>query len=216
MQRTEHSRQKYTPSSFIENTNVLACDIVYSGSACKSVISPAGTDLFLVSDDNDSARFAIRSALHLRSLLGCIQDLHQRFTSTASELINFNSLWYGEDEGSLSFRTTEEANDIILSIGGIQTTPLPEVGKDIDIRGRKHFRCSLPRKSRFGRGNSVEIIIDANGARIMVTERADLVFVVDPMEVFVTMSKKGDANRCTVLAVIPLETIIASATEVSC
>lgn len=199
------SLQSYYPSNFIDNASVLAGEIVYDGASSK--VAPSAGDLFLFSNENDAAKFAIRSTLHLRSLLGCIQDFYQRFTSPRSIP---SKRWYGEGE-SLSFRTTEEADDILLSIGCIQTSSLPDVGTDIDLRGRKFFRCLLPRK-KFA---NVEIIINVNGTQIVVTEKVDLVLVVDPSEIYVAKTKKGDANRCTVLAVVPLQLIIASATEVS-
>jgi len=49
--------------------------------------------------------------------------------------------------------------------------------------------------------------------KIVATEKLDLVLVVDPSEVCVTEATKEDTNRCTVIAVIPLRAIIASATE---
>jgi hypothetical protein len=93
----------------------------------------------------------------------------------------------------LSFCTIEEADDLLLSIGGVQTTRIPDVGTEIDLRGRKSFLCSLQNQMRrraFDKG---------------------LVLVVDPSEIYVARCKKGDINRCIVLAVIPLSTIIASA-----
>ena len=94
----------------------------------------------------------------------------------------------------LSFCTIEEADDLLLSIGGVQTTRIPDLGAEIDLRGRKSFLCSLQnqkqRRRAFDKG---------------------LVLVVDPSEIYVARCKKGDINRCIVLAVIPLSTIIASA-----
>ena len=93
----------------------------------------------------------------------------------------------------LSFCTIEEADDLLLSIGGVQTSRIPDVGTEIDLRGRKSFLCSLQNQKRrraFDKG---------------------LVLVVDPSEIFVARCKKGDINRCIVLAVISLSTIIASA-----
>ena len=194
------SLQSYYPSNFIDNASVLAGEIVYVGARIETVTG----DLFLFNHDNEAAMCAVQATLHLRSLLTCIQEFYQRFTS------NTSSRWYGRRE-SLSFCTTEEADDVMLSIGGIQVTPLPDFGTEIDLRGRKVFPCSLPRKAR----GVQEIVIDANGVKIGVTEKSDLVLVVDPLEIYVTKAKRDNPNRCTVLAVVPLRTIIASATEVS-
>lgn len=193
------SIQSYYPSNFIDDASVLAGEMVY-GAQNES----ATGDLFLFNHDNELAMCAVQATLHLRSLLTCIQEFYQRFTS------NTNSRWSSRRE-SLSFRTTEEADGVMMSIGGIEKTPLPEVGTDIDLRGRKFFHCSLPRKAR----GIQEVIIDANGMKIRVTENADLMLVVDPLEIYVTKAKRDNPNRCTVLAVVPLRTIIASATEVS-
>ena len=201
------SLQSLYPSNFIDN----ACVLTELSSQRKSDTS-AG-DLHLVNIGDESTKFATTMTLHLRSILGCIQDLKDRVTLSKSQ--DATSRWHGEDgdDNLLSLRTTEEADDILLSIGGIQTTLLPEVGSDIDLRGRTVFKCSLPRKSIFGR-KVQDIVIDADGVKIVVTERANLVLVVDPSEIYVAQTKK-DANRCLVLAMIPLKTIIASATEVS-
>lgn len=103
-----------------------------------------------------------------------------------------NKRWYGE-ANVLSFCTIEEADELLLSIGGVQTTCVPDVGTDIDLRGRKSFPCSLQHNQKRRR-----------------TEKG-LVLVVDPSEIYVARCKKGDANRCNILAVVPLSTIIASA-----
>lgn len=103
-----------------------------------------------------------------------------------------NKCWYGEADG-LSFCTIEEADELLLSIGGVQANRIPDVGTDIDLRGRKSFPCSLQHNQKRRRAET------------------GLVLVVDPSEIFVARCKKGDANRCTILAVVPLSTIIASA-----
>lgn len=204
------SLQNYYPSNFIDNAGALTGDFVHDDSSTKP--SSSG-DLHLFHDENEDAKFALQLTLHLRSLLACIQNLYERLTLQTSPLSIANSRWHGEG-GSLSFFTTEEADDILLSIGGIGMTRLPEVGTNIDLRGRKFFRCSLPRKSKFGRGSfSFDIVIDARGTRMTVTERTDLVLVVDPTEIYIGNAMKDDSNRCMVLAVVPLRVIIASATE---
>ncbi|KAL9186333.1 hypothetical protein ACHAXT_005571 [Thalassiosira profunda] len=202
------SLQNYYPSNFIDNAAVLV-EITYGDASCNEP-SSAGDDLFLVNEESEAARFAIRAVLHLRSIVGCIQDLYQRVTDGPDSTID--SHWHGEED-LLSFRTTEEADDILLAIGGVQTTQLPELGTDIDLRGRKSFRCNLPRKPKFGRNIEYDIVIDANGTRFVVTEKAELVLVVDPAEMYVTKLKKRDPNRCTVLSVVPHRSIVASGAE---
>ena len=200
------SLQSRYPSNFIDNSSVLAGEIVYEG-ALADTPTAAGGDLFLFNHDSNELKFALQATIHLRSVLGCIQNFHSRITSPHSIV---NSRWQGEGE-TLSFETSEEADEILLSIAGIQTSFLPEVGMDIDLRGRTFFRCSLPHK--FGHKH-IDITIDANGATLTVTDKEDLVVVVDPTEIFVVKQrKKQDPNRCTVLAVVPLRTIVASATE---
>mmetsp|Transcript_15989 Transcript_15989/g.34538 ORF Transcript_15989/g.34538 Transcript_15989/m.34538 type:complete len:701 (-) Transcript_15989:94-2196(-) len=203
------SLQNYYPSNFIDNAGVLTGDFVHDDSSTKP--SSSG-DLHLFHDENEGAKFALQLTLHLRSILACIQNLYERLTLQNSPLSIANSRWHGEGE-SLSFSTTEEADDILLSIGGIGMTRLPEVGTNIGLRGRKFFRCSLPRKSKFGRSFSYDIFIDASGTRMTVTEKTDLVLVVDPTEIYIGNVMKDDSNRCMVLAVVPLRVIIASATE---
>lgn len=203
--------QRLYPSNFIDNAGVLT-EIIHESASNFSEAS--GGDLYLYNNDTENFKFNIQSIIHLRSLVGCIQDLYDRVT-----LVNKPraSRWHAEDgdENLLSFRTMEEADEMILSMGGIQTTRIPDIGTDIDLRGRKYFPCSLPRKSMFARNVSRDIIIDSNGAKIVVTEKAELVLVIDPSEVYISKAKREDSNRCTVVAVIPLRTIIACATEVS-
>ena len=121
-----------------------------------------------------------------------MEEFYSRFTTLTGNRPITNKRWYGEAE-VLSFCTIEEADELLLSIGGVQTTRIPDVGTDIDLRGRKSFPCSLQHNQK--------------------RRRADkgLVLAVDPCEIYVARCKKGDFNRCTILAVIPLSTIIASA-----
>ena len=202
------SLQSHYPSNFIDdNAGALAGEIVYGGAHDPSAATTSAGDLVLFDHDTENIKLALQATLHLRSLLGCIQDLQSRITQPHTHT---NSRWKGEGD-ALSFHTTEEADDILLSISGIQTTPLPEVGTNIDLRGRKLFLCSLPR--RFGSNKHVDIIIDINGTRIVVTEKADLVLVVDPSELYVAKAKKDGSRRAQVLAIVPLQTIVACAAE---
>lgn len=203
------SLQRYYPSSLIDNAGVMTGDLFRDGSFTES---SSGDDLHLVSDENEAAKFAVQMTLHLRSLLACTQNLYERVTLQNGPLSITNSQWHGE-EGSLSFFTMEEADSILLSIAGIETKRMPEVGTNIDLSGRTFFHCSLPCRSILGRSASFHINIELNGTRIVVTEKTDLVLVVDPTNLY--MAKVEDSNRCTVIAVVPLRVIIASATEVS-
>ena len=192
------SLQSYYPSNYIDNSSVLAGDIVRDGS--HSDIDSG--DLVLFNQDNEAALFSIQASIHLRALLGSIQEFYQRFTSSqGSRLYNRRQF--------LSFNTKDEAEDMLLSIGGFRMTTLPEVGTDIDIQGRKFYHCSLPRKGR----NAKEKFMDVNGCKIVVTEQ--LVLMLDTLEMYITKAKRDNPNQCTVLKVVPLHTIIASATEVS-
>jgi hypothetical protein len=194
------SLQNYYPSNLIDNASVLAGETVYVGAYIESSTS----DLLLFNHDNEAAMCALQTTLHLRSLLNCIQEFYNRFVS------NSDTRWSSRRE-FLSFQTTEEADYVILSIGGIQMTPPQEVGTDVDLQGRTCFRCTLPRKSR---GNQ-DLIIGDNGMKISVGVNSDLELIMGPLELLVTKPKGDSSNRCTVLAVILLRSIIASATEVS-
>jgi hypothetical protein len=190
------SLQSFYPSNYIDNSSVLAGDIVRDGSHSDS----DSGDLVLFNQDNEAALFSIQASIHLRSLLGSIHEFYQRFTSSkGSQLFNRRQF--------LSFNTKDEADDILLSIGGFRMTTLPEVGSDIDIQGKKFYHCLLSRKGR----NAKERFMDVNGSKIVVTEQ--LVLVVDTLEMYITKAKRDNPNQCTVLKVVPLRTIIASATE---
>jgi len=168
--------QNYHPSNFIDDANVLL-----------QSSRPPSTE----TAEEKAAKCAVRLTLHLRSLVGCIEEFYSRFTTLTGHRPITNKRWYGEAE-VLSFCTIEEADELLLSIGGAQTTRVPDVGTDIDLRGRKSFPCSLQNNHK--------------------RRRADkgIILVVDPSEIFIARCKK-DVNRCTILAVVPLSTIIASA-----
>eukprot|EP00984_Skeletonema_dohrnii_P004038 scaffold1382_cov91-Skeletonema_dohrnii-CCMP3373.AAC.1 len=168
--------QNYHPSNFIDDANVLL-----------QSSRPPSTE----TAEDKAAKCAVRLTLHLRSLVGCIEEFYSRFTTLTGHRPITNKRWYGEAE-VLSFCTIEEADELLLSIGGAQTTRVPDVGTDIDLRGRKSFPCSLQNNHK--------------------RRRADkgIILVVDPSEIFIARCKK-DVNRCTILAVVPLSTIIASA-----
>jgi len=201
------SLQSYYPSNHINSASVLAGDVYVSTKSCNKASQP-GSDLLLFNHDSEGIKFLLDATLHLRSLVGCIQDLHTSITSP--HYSRTNSRFHGEGE-ALSFRTLEEADDILLSLGGIQAEPSPKVGMEIDVRGRKFFVCSLPNKTK----KNFDIVIDTDGAKIVVTEREDLVFVVDPNEIYLGKVMKDTRNkcRCQVFAVVPLQSIIACATE---
>lgn len=199
------SLQSYYPSNHINSASVLAGD-VYVSTLCNKTSQPS-SDLLLFNHDSEGIKLSLQASLHLRSLLGCIEDLHKRITLPHSCI---NSRFHGEGD-ALSFRTIEEADDMLLSLGGIQAEASPEVGMEIDVRGRKFFVCSLPNKTK----KNFDIVIDTDGAKIVVTEREDLVFVVDPHEIYLGKVKKDTRNkcRCQVLVVVPIQSIIACATE---
>lgn len=190
------SLQSYYPSNYIDNYSVLAGDILRDGSHSDS----DSGDLILFNQDNEAALFSIQASTHLRSLLASIHEFYLRFTSSkGSQLYNRRQF--------LSFNTKDEADDVLLSIGGFRPTTLPKVGTDIDFQGRKFYHCSLPRKGR----NAKERFMDVNGSKIVVTEQ--LVLVLDTLELYITKPRRDNPNQCTVLKVVPLSAIIASATE---
>ena len=201
--------QSFYPSNHIDHAGMLIGDIL-SDDACSESSATSG-DLYLFSDENEAAKLAIKITLHLRSCFGCIQNMCQR-TSKCGLLPISNSSWYGEG-GPLSLFTTEEADSLLLSIGEFQFARLPELGSVIDLRGRQSFSCSFPRKSKFGRNVEWDIVIDVNGTKVVATEKSDLVLVIDPSELYVCRAMREDSNRCTILGVIPLRSVIASATE---
>ncbi len=132
----------------------------------------------------------------------CIEEFRERFYSIVVD--PRSNRWYDEDD-YLSFRTTQKADDAILVIGGIQTTRLPQVGTDIDLRGRTFFYGSFPTRA------SPRMTSFNKGAKS--NDFSHLAIVIDPSEIYVASPKKGDPNRCTVISVVSLRTIIASATE---
>ena len=131
----------------------------------------------------------------------CVQEFHSRFSSLTGPR---SKRWYDEED-SISFRTTENADAALLAISGTQTTRLPQVGTDIDIRGRTFFYGTLHTNP-----NHKKITFHRNAKAAAAPE---LAIVVDLSEFYVTKLKKGDPNRCTVLCAVPLRTVIASATE---
>lgn len=93
----------------------------------------------------------------------------------------------------MSFCAIEEADELLLSIGGVEKTRPLVVGAEIDLRGRKSFPCFLQNNEK-RRGADKGVVL-----------------VLDPSEICIAKYKKGDINRCTILTAIPLSTIIASA-----
>jgi hypothetical protein len=149
--------------------------------------------------NNDASQFACDLVLHLRSLLLCVQEFHNRFTSLAGPRSIANKRWCDEDD-ALSFRMKDNADDSIIAIGGFQITPLPQVGSEIDLRGRTVFH-GFEHKKKLS-------IVDASVMAVIL--------VIDPEEVYVGRKVRAiDKNRCVIDEVICIRDVIASAVEKS-
>ena len=174
------SLSSYNPSNFIGDIN-------------------AATSSAPSNDMVEASQVAGDLTLHFRSLIMCIQEFHTRFTSLAGPRSIANKRWCDEDQ-TLSFCTIEDADDSILAIGSLQMNPLPQVGTEIDIRGRTVFH-GFEYKKRLS-------IVDASVMAVMI--------VIDPEEIYVGRKVRTiDKNKCIVDAVIPIRNVIASATEKS-
>ncbi|KAL3790031.1 hypothetical protein HJC23_011387 [Cyclotella cryptica] len=148
-------------------------------------------------NDIEASQLVSQLLLHFRSLVICVQEFHSRFAPLTGLPSIANNRMCDEDE-ALSFCMIQEADDSILAIGGFQMTRLPGVGTEIDLRGRTVFR-GFEYKQQLS-------IIDAS---VMA-----LILVIDPEEIYVGRKvRTGDLNRSSVLGVIPIRNVIASAIE---
>ena len=162
-----------------------------------STYASISSQFYSLDDKLEALHNACDLLLHFRSLTLCIQKFHTRFTSLAGPGSIANKRWCDEGE-VFSFSMIENADDDILAIGDFQVKPLPQVGKEIDLRGRTVFH-GVEYKKKLS-------IIDAS---VMA-----LIFVIDPEEIYVGRNERaGNKNKCIVDGIVPITNIIASATE---
>jgi len=190
----------YKPSSSLNNSMLLLCglDLQQQRHSCRP-----SNDLQLFDDTDTDKRSDLRAALFLRSIASCSREFHRRFvhsSKAAGRTPMFDEL--------LSFNTTEVADELTVAVGQLQTTRLQELGTEIDLRGRNNYLCSLPKRQR-----KIEIVLDAEGTRFLVTDRTDLVLVIDPAELYIARVNATKQNRCRVLTAVMIQSIIACATE---
>jgi hypothetical protein len=170
------------PSNFIDDTTFATSSTTPSNSP---------------NDNIEASIFASDLILHFRSLVVCVEEFNQRFTSLTGPRSIANKRWCDEDQ-ALSFCMVDNADDSILAIGGFQLTPLPRVGTEIDLRGRTVFYGSEYKKKL--------TIVDAS---VMA-----LILVIDPEELYIGRKVRAtDKNRCIVDNIVPIRNVIASATE---
>ena len=191
---------RYKPSSSLDNSSILLCGLDLQQQQ-KHSCRPSN-DLQLFDDIDFEKRSDLRAALFLRSIASCSREFHRRFvhSSKTGRTLMIDEL--------LSFNTTEVADELIVAVGQLQTTGKQELGVEIDLRGRKHYLCSLPKRQR-----KLDIVLDAEGMRFLVTDRTDLVFVVDPAELYVARINERYQNRCKVLTAVKIQSVVACATE---
>lgn len=178
------SLTNFSPSNLIDRSNLLISE------STRSTGSSTGNEI-------EAARFSIRLTLHFRSLLWCIQEFHERFTSLTGPRSIASKRWCYEDD-ALSFHTIMDIDDTLLAIGGFKTTQLPRLGTDIDLRGRTFYH-----------GYEFKLKQHWNLSAVV----RELAFVCDPTVLYVTNVSVVDLNRHRILAVVPLRCVIASATE---
>ena len=188
----------YKPSSSLDNSSILLCGLDLQ----QQQSSRSSNDLQLHDNIDCEMRSDLRACMFLRSIASCSREFHRRFvlSSKTERTPMLDEL--------LSFNTMEVADELIIAVGQLQTARLQELEAEIDLRARKHFSCSLPKRQR-----KIEIVLDAEGSRFLVTDRSDLVLVIDPRELYVARRNATKQNRCKVLTAVRIQSVIACATE---
>ncbi len=149
-------------------------------------------------NDVESARFHIQMALHFRSICRVVEDA-------------VNNLHHWNESPMTSLAQLDEADDLILSIGGL--TPRPSVGMDIDLRGRMAFGILASSNEKPSTGHEDdELNLSRNG--IFRPSSRHLVLVLDPTDILVIQPmNRSEVNRGTVVCSIPLRSVIAFASD---
>ena len=166
------------------------------------------------------AKFNIRMVLHFRSLCKVLVEVDEKLSCIIGPH-SMGSRW-GQD--SLKIQKLEVADELLMALGGFQERP--EIGTDLDVRGRTFFYFSpfspqqvSPQASHESRNSFSSRRKRAENLLARATmPQIELMLVVDPTEIFVLKpylpgdGPSGD-NRGKILYSAPLRSIIAAVAD---
>ena len=167
------------------------------------------------SNEVEEAKFTIRALLYFRSLGRVVEELHQNLNSC----IGPNSIGprWTEDTTFFEVRTTEIMEDDYITLVGREDRP--QLGTDLDIRGRTffYFSPSLPdiNLSHSSSSDRKRRLAQELKRMAMPGQQEELLLVLDPTDLFVLKPNLSDGacNRGVILCHAPIGAVIAAVPE---
>jgi len=154
------------------------------------------TEPSLPASDIDNARMAVHMVLRLKILCKVLRELHDKFAKMV-EKDGESSLGSSPTDGFLNARIVCEADGPVLNLlGGYRIRP--QLGKDMEIRGKTIFTFYKPTKESTSRRN-------------------ELIFLIDMDEVLILKHHLlGSSGKGTVIFISRLRDILTAAADGTC
>jgi hypothetical protein len=166
------------------------------------------------SNEVEDAKFTIRALFYLRSLVRVLVETDQNLNSCIGPH-SIGSRW--TEETFFEVRTTEVMEDDYIELVGREERP--QLGTELDIRGRTFFYCvpSLPDiNSSYSSSSDQKRRLTQDLIRMaMPGQQEELLLVLDPTDLFVLRPnlRNGACNRGVILCHAPIGAVIATVPE---
>ena len=166
------------------------------------------------SNEVEDAKFTIRALFYLRSLGRVLVETDQNLSSCIGPH-SIGSRW--TEDSFFEVRTSEVMEDDYIELVGREERP--QLGTELDIRGRTFFYCipSLPdTNSNYSSSSDQKRRLSQDLMRMTLSgQQEELLLVLDPTDLFVLKPNlsNGACNRGVILCHAPIGAVIAAVPE---
>ena len=164
------------------------------------------------STDVEQTRFNVQMAIHFRALCEVADQFLDKLECKLSSVskINGSPLSDSRKNNDLTLDFVEIADEFAITFGALKD--LPDIHTHLDLRGRMIFPCfsAAARATETGAPSTIRTLSED----VILRPASKLVLVLDPADVFVVKPiAKSGIDRGTVVCTIPLQSIIAAASD---
>ena len=166
------------------------------------------------SNEVEDAKFTIRALFYLRSLSRILIEIDQNLSSCIGPH-SIGSRW--TEDSFFEVPTSEVMEDDYIGLVGREERP--QLGTELDIRGRTFFYCipSLPdTNSSYSSSSDQKRRLSQDLMRMTMSgQQEELLLVLDPTDLFVLKPNlsNGACNRGVILCHAPIGAVIAAVPE---
>lgn len=151
--------------------------------------------------DVEEARFNIEMSIYFRTLCKVVRNFLQdmELRSNPEE---------GNSRGDKGLHLVDVADSFALTFGGLRERP--DVGMDLDLRGRMTFPCFLSSTP----SSPSKTTAKATKEETILSEAATLVLVVDPTDIYVARIMGGTGGtRGKIVCRVAISSVVAAAAD---